>query len=632
MAEQNILNKFASFNSLWSMAAVPKGDFNSGSYRKQLDNLIFSSAGRYDGNRVPTAYGKPEYFINNVEMETYVTPTSSAGNTNQMRIDFDIFEPFSMGLFLQSCQVAAKLSGYASYLDDCPYVLQLDIKGQSTTNEFDDVGPYFFCVRLKKVSWTTNEAGSTYRVETIPYGDIGYNQSSNNLNNDMKLVGKGAYESLVSNPNNSFVTMLNEREAQLVKQKKKKIPNKYTVVFPDCDWGGSNPYKDDNNGGNFDFQADTKGGTEVHKRAGDVYGPNAKILREKVTINPREKTLQLSKDTSLTNCIDSVIVNTRHARETATGAKPLDNEGNLIWWRTDIDVKLLDYDETTKENAKEFVFRVVPFKVHHTLYMAGNATAQGTDALRDSVAKRYYYIYTGLNTEVLKWEIKLENLFFTAVDANSAHDTGTQQNPGANDSVDGKIETTRGAQGRVNETEPGGLAPPTKAHARTSKSPVSAGAGRMDTAQKVASEFYANVLNHVGDMVNLDLEVMGDPYWLPTAGQPNVHPTGGGSMTNADGTMNYENRDIFVEVIFKTPLDVFDPADGLYFFQDGDLPSPFSGIYRLNKVMNYWKDGNFTQKLEGNRMPAQDLAGGGELQPTVVEGTQAPKTSVFKSD
>jgi hypothetical protein len=629
MAEQNPLNRFASFNSLWSMAAVSKGDFNSGAYRKELTNIIFSSAGRYDGARVATAYGKPEYFINNVEIETFTTPTSSAGNTNQIKIDFDIFEPFSMGLLLQSCQRAAQLAGYNSYLDDCPYVLRLDIEGQTTTSEFDSVGPFYFCVRLKKVSWTTNEAGSTYRVETFPYSDQGYSQSSNNLNNDMKLIGKGAYEVLVGNQTNSFISMLNDREAQLVAQKKKKIPNKYSVEFPDCDWGGPNPYKDDGDGGNFDFQADSKGGTENYKRAGDVYGPNAKVLREKITINPREKALQLSKDTSLTNCIDSVIVNTRHARKTATGEKPLDEQGNLIWWRTDVDVKLLEDDETTKESAKEYIFRIVPFKVHHSLYLAGGAKSQGVDAIRSAVAKKYYYIYTGLNTEVLKWEIKIENLFFTAVDANSSHDTGTQQNPGPNDSVDGKIETTRGSQGKVNETDPGGTAPQTKPFSRAGKSPVQAGAGRMESAQKIANEFYVNVLNHVGDMINLDLETMGDPYWLPTAGQPNVHPSGGGSMTNSDGTMNYENRDIFIEVIFKTPLDTIG-GDGLYKFQDGDLPSPFSGIYRVNKVINYWKDGNFTQKLEGNRMPAQDLAGGGERQPTVLEGTQPPKTTLYK--
>ena len=100
----NPLNDFALYNCLWTMAAVSPGDFNSAGYRKELTNIVFSSAGRYEGKRSPTAYGVPEYFIDNIEMETFTTPTGSAGNTNQVKITMDIFEPFSMGLFLQSLQ------------------------------------------------------------------------------------------------------------------------------------------------------------------------------------------------------------------------------------------------------------------------------------------------------------------------------------------------------------------------------------------------------------------------------------------------------------------------------------------------------------------------------------------------
>ena len=630
MAEPNILNNYASFNCLWSMAAVSKGDFNSGAYRKDLTNIVFSSAGRYEGKRVATAYGIPEFFIDNIVMETYVTPTSSAGNTNQIKVDFEIFEPFSMGLFLQSLQVAAKQAGYSSYLDDCPYVLQLDIVGQNTFTEFSTAGQYWFCIRLSKCGWTTDESGSRYKVEAIPYGDQGFNASSNTLQNDIKIVAKGAKEALLGNSNNSFVTMMNEREAQLVKDQKKEFPSKYTVEFVKPDWGGENPFENDGAGGNFDFSAESPGGTENYKRAGEVYNSNGKVQRDKVSINPREKAIQFSKDTALTSIIDGILINTRHARDTASNKIPLDAEGNRVWWRTDIDVKLLEYDKSIKEHAKEYVFRIVPFKIHHSVYLAGESKSQGVNAIRGSIAKKYYYIYTGLNTEVLKFNIEIQNFFFTAVDGNKSEQTGVQANPGVQQSVAGQPDGTRKPVGNVTENEPEGKAPATKPYSRAGNSSIQGGAGRMDTAQKIANEFYVNILNHVGDMINLDLEIVGDPYWLPTAGQPNVHPAGGGSMTNADGTMNYENRDIFVEVIFRTPLDTFG-GDGLYKFQDGEEPSPWSGIYRMNKVINTWKDGFFTQKLEGNRMPAQDLQGDGEIAPTVVDKPVPEKNTLYKN-
>lgn len=610
------------------MAAVSPGDFNSAGYRKDLTNIVFSSAGRYEGKRAPTAYGIPEFFIDNIEMETFTTPTSSAGNTNQVKITFDIFEPFSMGLFLQSLQVSAKNAGYQSYLDNAPYVLKLDIVGQRTTGDFSEIGPWWFCVGLVSCSFTTNEAGTTYKVETYPYGDRAYNASENNLDNDLKLIGKGASEALINHPTNSFVQMMEEREKRLVKEERKKIPNKYSVEFPSCDWGGPNPFENDLDGGSFEFQPDSKGGTEKHGRADQVY-ENDKVLRDKVKINPREKSLQISKDTSLNNLIDAVIINTKQARRSASGKHPLDAEGMILWWRTDVDIKLLEYDETTKERAKEYIFRVVPFKIHHSIFMGPNARAQGMTVLKESVAKEYYYIYTGLNTEVKRWNIEIKNTFYTAVDPNKSEKTGVAANPGVNQSVAGEPYRTTAPKGQLNQGDPENSPAPIRFSKYAGNIPLRAGTGRMDTEQKVAMEFYHNILNHVFDMINLDLETMGDPYWLPEEGQPNYHPQGGGTATASNGVMNYENKDIMISMIFKTPLDTFG-GDGVYAFQDGEEKSPFSGIYKVTKVVNRWAGGEFTQKLEGFRIPAQDIDGGGDLQPTNIGQPVKPKSSLVE--
>ena len=606
------------------MAAVSPGDFNSAGYRKELTNIVFSSAGRYEGKRSPTAYGVPEYFIDNIEMETFTTPTGSAGNTNQMKITMDIFEPFSMGLFLQSMQVSAKNAGYQSYLDNAPYVLKLDIVGQRTTGDFGELGPWWFCVGLLSVTFTTNEAGTTYKLETYPYGDRAFNGTENNLDNDMKLLGKGAKEAFSTHPTNSFVTMMNEREKLLVKENRKSIVNKYSVEFPPCDWGDPNPFENDLDGGSFEFQPDSKGGTERQGRAGDVYKGN-KILRDKVKINPREKSLQISKDTSLTTLIDAVIINTKQARRSASGRHPLDAEGMILWWRTDIDIKLLDYDETTKERAKEYIFRVVPFKIHHSIFMGPNAKAQGIQVLKESVGKEYYYIYTGLNTEIKTWNIELKNTFYTAVDQNKVEKTGVAANPGVNQSVSGEPVRAEAPTGQLNQDDPENSPSPIRPSKQAGTLPFKAGSGRYDTEQKVANEFYTNVLNHTFDMINLDLETLGDPYWLPEEGQPNYHPSGQGTAVAENGVMNYENKDICISMIFRTPLDTLG-GQGIYAFQDGEEKSPFSGIYRVTKVINKWAGGEFTQKLEGFRIPAQEMEGGGDLQPTKL-GTQAPAKS-----
>ena len=178
--KENILNTLATYNCLWTLAAISSEEYNSNSYRdgpNALNKVIFSSAGRYGEKRVPTVDGIPEFFINNVEIKTFVGPSAPAGNTNQQLITFELFEPYSMGLFLQSLQTAAKNANYISYMQDAPYVLRLDIEGQSTTNSFTSLGPWYFCVRIQEISWTADESGSKYNVKLFPYNDQLFNKS-----------------------------------------------------------------------------------------------------------------------------------------------------------------------------------------------------------------------------------------------------------------------------------------------------------------------------------------------------------------------------------------------------------------------------------------------------------------------
>lgn len=613
----NPLGKFATYNNLWTLYCATPDNFNSGAYRDVMENIILSSAGRFDDLRVPTIYGRPEYFIDDIEMESMIVPTGAAGNAAQTTIKFKVFEPYSMGLFLQSMQVAARLAGYSSYLDDCPYVLKLEIQGQTAYSEFETLGPWYFGLKLSKITFTTNESGSTYDVETIPYGSAGFNSTVNTLQSDMKLVGESAYEVLVGSPTNSVITQLNLREAQLVKDGKKKLQDFYSIEFVKPDWGGENVYEDAGATGNFDFQPDTKGGTEQFKRAEEVY-ENDKVLKNKVTIDPKKKTLNFSNTTSITNMIDAVILMTRHARETGAGIIKPDSEGNHVWWRLDVDIKLLAKDDTTNQYAKVYNFRIVPYKVHSSVFQSAGSSAQGVEQLSENVAKRYYYIYTGLNTEVLKWDIKIESLFFTAVSGNSPESTGVQANPGTNNSTAGEIQTAKAPAAKTQENSPEGTAAKTAPTNRAGKNPHAGGAGTKDTIQRIADEFYTASLNKTMDMVNLEVEVQGDPYWLPESGQPNYRSPGGGKMVNANGTMNAQNRDIFVEMIFRTPYDTEGGA-GLYKFMYAGQASPFSGIYKMVKVMSTWKDNHFTQTLTGFRLAGQEVKNAKDPHPMNID-------------
>ena len=627
MASPNILEQFATYNCLFTFSCASPGQLNSQSYRSgKLPNVIASSAGRDGGSRVQTAYGAPEYFIDNVSIKAIVVPTNGTGSGPWSNIDFEIYEPYSMGLFLQSCQAAALNSGYKSYLDNAAYVLRLEFKGWTGPGSSASVGPYNWLVKLKNANFTVNEAGSTYKIECFPYNHVALSQQMNKVFNDVTLVGKTSNEVLVDNPERSLISFLNKREDQLVKDKKKTYPDKYNIEFV-----GDNPYGR-GPGNDLEFKPESQGGTEKPKRAGDIYDEaSGKIIRGKMSINPKEKSLQFSQDFSITNMIDQVILSTKEARDRATNEGLIDGQGRVTWWKTDVDVKLLDFDPKLKDFAKDITFRVQPYKIHHSAYLSPEGASKGIGACKGAAEKEYNYIYTGKNTDIIKFNIEIKNMMFTAIDPNKVEDSGGVANNSTNTSVPGQTMTSKQADGSAGPSL-GGNAGPGKLDMATGNLPFKGGSGQTSTEQKIANEFYMAYLNSIGNQVNLDLEILGDPFFLPELGYSNFHG-GGDSQSAGNGTMNHEATDIYCVVNFRTPADpdaggASAAGPGGYYFPDGQTPSPFSGLFKVTKVESKFRGNLFSQIVEGIRIPAQDQGGGGDVFPTKTDKPE-PDTGTY---
>jgi len=112
------------------------------------------------------------------------------------------------------------------------------------------------------------------------------------------------------------------------------------------------------------------------------------------------------------------------------------------------------------------------------------------------------------------------------------------------------------------------------------------------------------VSGNSADLVTIDLEILGDPYWLVDSGFNNYFasarsPT---AQITDDGTMNYESGNVYIYLTFRTPIDV-NTTTGLYDFSQVGEESPFGGIYRIVLCENTFVDGNWKQKLKCVRMP-----------------------------
>lgn len=643
---KNSLEEFASYSTLWTLACLTPKQFNNPqSYRNStsdLSNVIFSSGGRFDSQRTRTFFGTPEYFVNNFQMNCLIGTNEKTGNSNAIKFSFDIFEPYSMGLLLQSMQNAAINAGYLSYLNDTPFVLRMDIVGYDELGRvLKTIKPKFFILKLTTMKFTVNEGGSIYKVEAIPYNHQGFASAINTSYNDLKIYGdkkgKGNVVELLSTGENSLVAVLNRNEQKLKAEQRVGIPDQYSIQFPilSSDWYSSAGSPANNNRatqelntsppkeltGSAAVLTDPKtlpvnaigtaslgfdqmsGGNPLFKRSGDQYDSKTGVVkRDGMTIDTKLRAFQFGQGQTLTSMINQVILSSDYAKKAIT-EKP-SPEGYIKWFKLDVQIELLDYDPLVGDYAKKITYRVVPYLIHQSIFSNPSSAPIGYDQLQKTVVKEYSYIYTGQNVDVLKFDININNLFFSASPPSPENEGAKTANQDQK-AGEKKNKTTKAGSGpakAVQATQTG--------RARNKRDPrllegYKGGSGEKTTEQNVAETFQrAFISGNSADLVTVDLEILGDLYWLVDSGIGNYFSkkASESSQITEDGSMNYESGNVYVYLTFKTPADI-NETTGLYDFSIDGKESPFGGIYRVNMCENTFVDGMFKQKLKLLRMP-----------------------------
>ncbi len=645
----NPLEEFASYNVLWTLACLTPQQYNNPAlYRgdaSQLQYVIFSSGGRFDSKRVRTSYGTPEFFINNFQMKCIVAGNTKTGNQNAIGFSFEIFEPYSMGLLLQSTQRAARLAGFENYLDNAPFVLRMDFQGYDELgNIYKAVQPKFFTMKITKMHFQVNESGSTYKVDAIPYNHQAFSNMTNTVYKDCKIQGDpkgpGTVEELLITSKKSLVKYLNNMEKTLVEKKLIEEPDVYEIQFPEqsnimYSTSGAPPQ---NNRATVAVDATeatnraiisaiTKnanisapgpvseigssslgftqrdGGTIGFKRANEIYDAKTGIKRvDNMFFNAKDRVFQFAQDHSLTAIINQVILSSEWAKNTIKKTTP---EGYIKWFKVDIQVEFLKFDYLIGDYAKKFILRIVPYYIHQSIFAEVTQKPIGYDQLYEKVIKFYDYIYTGQNVDVLKFDIDIKNLFYKGAHTGAAQDNAKADNPeqaGVSTNAQPKVEREKGSANEQDQEENVGRARKKRDPAFIKR--MKGGSGFRSSEQEVAEEFHhAFVSGGSADMMTLKLEILGDTYWIVDSGYSNYFAKADpSSQVTADGQMNYESGDIYIYITFRTPADI-DETTGLYDFKSDLKESPFGGIYRITQVENNFSEGLWKQTLNCIRMP-----------------------------
>lgn len=658
----NILSNYASYSYVISIHPLTTTQLNfpDSSYMKGESLPIICQSGMGDPtNRIQTPnFGKQDFFINNLTFETYIGHTNPA-TTNIATLQFDIIEPYSIGLFINTLQAAAYQAGHNNWRE-APFLLSIQFRGNTQNGALKKV-PFssrYVPFKFATITMNSSEQGTRYLVNAFAIQSLALTEEFAKLRSDTTVKGKTVQEVLQTGKE-SLQNVINAKLAEAVTNGIKKIPDQIVIIFPKemtdskatAAAAGSdsertntpiiNPNKakesaevlkklginvtnleqaageiNDIGKSNMGFNR-ANPSEQAAENAQNTWDPALKIwLRGKLIPNWEEGSFKFSQSTDIPNAINQVILSSRYPEIALSKVE----NGFVSWWRIDTQIYYIGTDadlENTGKVPKIAVYRVVPYKVHLSKTAGSGTNVEGIDFIKSRAIKRYDYIFTGKNTEVIRFNIDY-NVGFANEYASDAYLNSigiarqTQNSVGDNQSRANAIKSQPEGAPASAQDQNGGqrvMLKDTKTEGPMDK----AGGNTAESQLKRLAITFHEAITNPYDMVMLDLEILGDPYWFATSGMGNylAKPIPNYKDLNEDGSVGWQNNQVDVVVNFRTPIDI-NQTTGLYNFAGPNhmdmnkdpKAGPaigFTGVYCVTLIKNYFRDGSFSQTLSGFR-------------------------------
>ena len=599
----NPLNKFVSYNCLITLSCLNKADQNAGKFDKsKVKNVIARTQGDWgSNNRVTSEFGQFDYFIDDLIIVSQPAVSSKTGEAFATKITFKVTEPYSMGLFLDTMLVGAQQGGYGNFRE-ASYLLMIEFAGYTDDNKPHAPDPSltrYIPIRFLDVKLSVKSSGSIYECEVVPYNELGFRAPISNTKSSVNLAGSTVLELLISLQNS-----LTSYAQTLIKNSEVDETDQYYIQFPKDfsdskdSWGESEIAK------SVVFRGDESGNIKFPNQD-DTYNPAKGIINNRSLgrIDQKEKTYNFSTNTKIQDIISEVVIRSEYITNQLTNYKVGSNKKGMIkWFRVELQID--DGPESTILNRQTriFKYRVVPYEIHLSRLLPPKAIPEGYNELKKTVNRIYNYVYTGKNTEVISVDIEFNMAFFSKISADAGNSPGTNTSnlrPDAN--VKDPNDRVKGATAPANSKEQSSAS-------EIDGKAVDGGKSGNETDETAQVKNYRAMITNPGDMIEIKLNILGDPYFLPSSGMGNQIKQPKGDNIMEDGSMNYQSGEVDIVVNFRTPIDL-DPSTGLYKFDK--RVDQFSGLYQIFEVESKINQNKFTQTITANRRRTQ-LQGSGE--------------------
>jgi hypothetical protein len=582
--------------------------------------------------------GRFDMYMDALEISSFLGFSQESNTSLPNQIRFEVIEPFSINGFIEALNVASVSAGYPNHTQG-RYLLAVEFKGYPDNDQTSFPEPRiidgttrYIPFQINTIDVDVSERGTRYSVTGTPLNETGFGVS-NQLKQPVNITGgtvKEILEDLMSNLNKQITTSESAIKAGV------KVFDEYEIVFPELDldkgWvvDKNNPnvlgaakvsevLKKDKSNYKFPDPADPNtpatGYNEQGKKqpTADQKEAQPEYLKLTPGTGNSKQTIQFKESAQIHSLIGAVIRDSTFGRDLlknlANKVPGVINKFGLVnYFLCRIETEIKDqWDPVSGRYPVKYRYVVTPWKVHVTTidrYLVPS-DINLLNLLR-LTHRDYKYLYSGQNSDILTFNLQFNNLYYESIPPVG----GTSNQVSAQSSAAKEGQTQQKLKGDIlAEVYQENPVPVRLFDASVqNQQPAGGSGGQLQDDQYfvLARNMHNAIVNSAKALTVCDVEIVGDPLYLGTAGMGNYNPklASKDNGETSDAEINPLYGEQFVSITFRNPVDIL-PLEKGGSLEFSKYKVPFSGIYRMFKCVSTFREGVFKQKLQLTRVPGK---------------------------
>lgn len=507
-----------------------------------------------------------DVYIQDMRFTSVIGNRLQAAATNNFDLIMTIKEPYGAKLIGDIAATAFELGYQNTALADVVYILEIDFSGYDSDGKpvASILGKDKKYIPLKAISvdMRLEAAGASYNFMFVPYSFYAFSPHYASISRNIRL-----YKPNVKDALDELIASLNKDEEKSVAEGIKTQKDVYS----------------------YEVKSFTPDNSENQDMLNSVFAHSSNGKTGVIPWRTDDNTsyyMTINGGSLIKDAIKNIILSSEYFNKKFNASAGNTTPAEMLKIIPEVKITR-NFDAKRNEYAKE-----IKYKITNTFSYGEVQPGLGTAPVdANKISKIYNYLFTGKNEDITNLDLNWNLLYYTirtpALNEKAKTYAGSniaEQRPDVDADV---ITRLRSKVTEINQMWP--------------NMPY-----RSLAATVVAEYFDSKMNNSYGDNITIDLEIIGDPDWIPQDSSIRGGAITMGSNNYTNGSIAIDVSGVYVKILLRTPRD-YNLDRGLMDinFTKATKETFIEGKYMVITVENIFESGKFKQRLNLVKVPNQ---------------------------